>query len=163
MLPRLTCIDRLRTTARPSNLLVRPCTSMTTSGVTAPPPASKPVVRTEKPATQAEKPATRTVAAPPTVTKAPSTDTAATSGKLYVQLLASRSQNDALDAWKRLQSKNGDLLGDLGSSVARADLGDRGVYYRLRAGPIASEARAKSLCSALADRKVSCLIVRNGA
>ena len=31
MVPRLTCIDRSRTTARPSNFLVRPCTSMTMS------------------------------------------------------------------------------------------------------------------------------------
>ena len=33
IVPRLTCIDRLRTTCRPPNDLVRPCTSMTTSGV----------------------------------------------------------------------------------------------------------------------------------
>ncbi len=83
--------------------------------------------------------------------------------KVYVQLLASRSQSDALGAWKQLQTRNGDLLGGLDSSIARADLGDRGVFYRLRAGPIDSEARAKSLCSALAGRKVSCLIVRSGA
>src|SRR5271167_3280615 len=32
MVPRLTCIDRSRTTFRPPNDLVRPCTSMTISG-----------------------------------------------------------------------------------------------------------------------------------
>jgi SPOR domain len=121
-------------------------------------PATKPAVQAEKPA------AGKPVAEPPATTKRDAgRETAKGGGKVYVQLLASRSQSDALGAWKKLQTKNGDLLGDLDSSIARADLGERGVFYRLRAGPIASEARAKSLCSALAGRKVSCLIVRSGA
>lgn len=122
----------------------------------------------EAPASKAVQPekvaAAKPLPAPaPTVSRRETANNSARTGKVYVQLLASRSENDALGAWKKLQTKNGDLLGSLDSSIARADLGDRGVFYRLRAGPIASEARAKSLCSALAGRGVSCLIIRSGA
>lgn len=121
------------------------------------PAAEKPAktAAAEKPA--AEKPAAK----PATVEKAAARPApAAAGGRVYVQLLAARSQDDVLGAWKKLQAKNSDLLGGMAGTVARADLGDRGVFYRLRAGPIASETKAKTLCSALAGRNVSCLIVR---
>jgi hypothetical protein len=44
--------------------------------------------------------------------------------------------------------------------VARADLGDRGTFYRLRAGPIADEAKARAICDSLAGRGASCIIVQ---
>lgn len=104
------------------------------------PPVNKPVAKVE-----------------PTQKSAP-----AASGNFQVQILAARSAEDASAAWKKIQAKNGDVLGGMSSSVARADLGDRGVFYRLRVGPIASEAKAQSLCAALASRNVSCLIIRPG-
>ena len=78
-----------------------------------------------------------------------------------LQLLSSRSADDAKGAWARLRDKNADLLGSLSPSVARANLDDRGTFYRLRAGPIASETKARSICDSLAARRVSCLVVRS--
>ncbi len=80
-----------------------------------------------------------------------------------VQLAAVRSLERAQGEWDRLRRKNTDLLGKLALSVVRADLGPKkGVFYRLRAGPLADEAAARALCTKLASRKVGCLIVRPG-
>lgn len=100
------------------------------------------------------------VAAPspaPTATQAPST-------KVYrVQLAAARSEDAARKEWDRLRRGNLDLLGDLGLSVTKVDLGStKGIFYRLRAGPLANDGEARTLCKALAKRKVGCLVVRPG-
>jgi len=83
-------------------------------------------------------------------------------GAYQVQLFAGRSADEAKGAWARLKGKNADLLGALSPTVARADLGDRGMFYRLRAGPLSSEAQAKTLCQSLSGRGTSCIIIRPG-
>ncbi|NJO67613.1 MAG: SPOR domain-containing protein [Rhodospirillales bacterium] len=106
-------------------------------------------------------PATPSVKQP---TKSAPGDRSASSagGRYQVQLLASRSESEAMGAWRKIKAKNSDVLSGFDGSIARADLGDRGIFYRLRIGPISSEAKARSLCSALAGRNVSCLIIRPG-
>jgi cell division septation protein DedD len=77
-----------------------------------------------------------------------------------VQLAAIRSPQLAQREWKRLRDKNADLLGRLELSVSRADLGpSKGVFFRLRAGPLPDETAARALCAKLAQRKVGCLVV----
>lgn len=77
-----------------------------------------------------------------------------------VQLAAIRSPQLAQQEWKRLRAKNTDLLGRLELSVSRADLGPaKGVFFRLRAGPLPDETAARALCAKLAQRKVGCLVV----
>ena len=77
-----------------------------------------------------------------------------------IQLAAIRSQQLAQQEWKRLRSKHTDLLGRLELSVSRADLGpSKGIFFRLRAGPISDETAARALCAKLAQRKVGCLVV----
>jgi outer membrane biosynthesis protein TonB len=83
----------------------------------------------------------------------------AKSSSVQLQLFSSRSAEEARSAWARLKDKNGDLLGALSPTVARADLGDRGTFYRLRAGPIADEAKARAICDSLAGRGTSCIII----
>ncbi|MFO1145813.1 MAG: SPOR domain-containing protein [Rhodospirillales bacterium] len=56
-------------------------------------------------------------------------------GNFQVQLLAGRDESEVKDAWSKLKAKNPDLLGPLSPTLARAELGDRGTFYRLRAGP----------------------------
>jgi len=115
----------------------------------------------------------KAVVAPRTVTS--STAKAATSaarslsstpvlGKAFqVQLAAARTPAAARSEWDKLRRKHLDLLGNLGLAVTKVDLGaKKGVFYRLRVGPIKAEAEARTLCKALAKRKVSCLIVRPG-
>jgi cell division septation protein DedD len=81
-----------------------------------------------------------------------------------VQLAAERSLEGARGEWERLRRKNLDLLGRLTLSITKADLGpEKGVFYRLRAGPVGDEAAARALCAKLARREMGCMVVRPGA
>ncbi len=105
---------------------------------------------------QAPIPAPKPVIQPPpapTVTAAPLVG-------FRVQLAALRSRADAEAAWRRLKRANGDLLGALEAEVVRVDLADQGVFYRLRAGPLASAAKAGALCVRLKARNLDCLVVK---
>jgi cell division septation protein DedD len=79
-----------------------------------------------------------------------------------VQLAAARTQDGAETEWEKLRGKNQDLLGNLRLFVTKADLGAKGVYYRLRAGPITDEAAARDICTQLTKRQVNCLIIKPG-
>ena len=80
-----------------------------------------------------------------------------------VQLAASRSSERARNEWKRLRRKNLDLVGDLELTVVRVDLGkEKGVFFRLRVGPLSNVSEARQLCSALKKRRIGCLVVRPG-
>jgi hypothetical protein len=45
--------------------------------------------------------------------------------------------------------------------VQRADLGDRGIYYRLRVGPMASSNVANEFCMMFRSSGGDCLVVSN--
>jgi hypothetical protein len=77
-----------------------------------------------------------------------------------IQLASVRDESAASAEWKRLSSKNKDLLGNLQMFVQRTDLGDKGVFYRLQAGPLTDASAAEKLCGDLKQRNVGCLIVR---
>ena len=40
--------------------------------------------------------------------------------------------------------------------VAKVDLGKKGVYYRLKAGPVKSASEAKGICADLKKRRQFC-------
>ncbi len=93
------------------------------------------------------------------------TDTAApaerssSSGRYVIQIAAFRSREEALSRYTRLKRRHASLLAPYTSFVQRADLGDRGVYYRLRLGPIAEKSGASELCrSLLAAGEKDCLV-----
>ena len=77
-----------------------------------------------------------------------------------MQLGAVRSEEAAKQEWQRLQKSQPAVLGKLGLFIARVDLGDKGVFYRIQAGPIAGEAEATKSCAALKDRKIGCILVK---
>ena len=79
-----------------------------------------------------------------------------------VQLAAVRDVSAAQTEWRRLQVRHKILLGNLKLSVVRADLGSKGIFYRLRAGPLINQSSAKKLCKDLVIVKVSCLVVKPG-
>jgi cell division septation protein DedD len=85
----------------------------------------------------------------------------AASGKGYrLQIGALRSAEAAKAEWTRLQHQNHDLLGGLGYSAVRADLGEKGVFYRIQAGPIADLAAAERTCKELRQRHLGCMLVK---
>ncbi len=85
---------------------------------------------------------------------------AATTGGFVVQLISIRSQDRARPAWTKLQKAHPALLGNRELSIQKADLGDRGVYYRVRAGFFAERASARDLCNALKTRGQDCLVTK---
>ena len=104
---------------------------------------SKPQQATAKPPTKAP-----SVAAEPPPAK---------TSAARIQLASVRSEDAARQEWDRLKRANADLLGSLSAVPVRADLGEKGVYYRILAGPIAD---ADRVCRELKDRNVGCILVR---
>ncbi|HYB08393.1 MAG TPA: tetratricopeptide repeat protein [Alphaproteobacteria bacterium] len=78
----------------------------------------------------------------------------------WIQLGALRDETTAELSWDRLLRHNDDLLKSVGHAVRRTDLGpDRGIYFRLRAGPFNSIEDARNTCASLKSRKVACFVV----
>lgn len=126
----------------------------------APPPVPKAAPKAVAPPKVSTPKVTQTARATP-VPAAPTTDLE----KSYrVQLAASRTESAVRSAWDRLRRRHIDLLGELNLQVMRIDLGGtKGVFYRLRAGPLINSASAKALCERLKQRKLGCLVVKPGA
>lgn len=123
----------------------------------APPVASPAAV-----ATQPEPEKLPVVAATPPPAPVPAPQPVSADRAFLIQLAAARTQEGAETEWEKLRGKNQDLLGNLRLFVTKADLGTKGVYYRLRAGPIVDESGARDICSQLAKRQVGCLIIKPG-
>jgi len=82
------------------------------------------------------------------------------SGGWYAQLASLRSDDAAKTAWADL-TKSLSSLRTVSHRVEKADLGARGVYYRLQAGPFA-EAKAREVCAAVeAQRPGGCIVIKN--
>lgn len=77
-----------------------------------------------------------------------------------VQLASVRSAEAARDEWTRLKQDNPDLLGKLSAVAVRADLGDRGIWYKIEVGPLSSKEAAARLCGAMKERDLGCQLVR---
>lgn len=131
----------------------------------APPPS--PRVQPAPPPSQAAVPAKPAPAAPPAPAQTAAVPPAAAapakpaggSGNWRVQLASVRSEAEAQSEWKRLQSRYGDALGGLSMSIVRADLGEKGIYFRVQ-GTGADEERARSVCTQLKAQNVGCVVVR---
>ncbi len=80
-------------------------------------------------------------------------------GPYRVQLGAFRTSTKAQYEWKHLSRKNKDVLGSLRMVIERVNLGPKGVYYRLQAGPLKTAPAARGLCRRLGKRKVNCILV----
>ena len=82
---------------------------------------------------------------------------AATSGTHLVQVGAFGSEAEARGYFDRLSERFPALVGAKQPDIQRADLGSRGVFYRLRIGPFASSSAANSHCSQLKAGGQDCL------
>jgi len=84
----------------------------------------------------------------------------AAGGAYRVQIGALRSEEDAQKTIAQAKRNGGEVLAGFSFDVKRADLGEKGVYYRVQVGPLADASAASSLCDRLKDRKVGCMVVR---
>ena len=99
------------------------------------------------------------VAAPKPVPVKAETPPAAVKGAFVLQIGAYKSQADADAAWKAYKAKHGALLASYGSDVQKADLGDKGTWYRLRVAGFSDRDVASALCDRLkADGGGGCIV-----
>ncbi|MCF8480789.1 MAG: SPOR domain-containing protein [Rhodospirillum sp.] len=124
-------------------------------------PTTKPEPATPTPAPEPVAPIPAQAAAKPVSPPAPAAvSTTGAKGDTLVQVAALRSEAAAEEAWRGIQSKNKELLGGFPHQIVRADLGDKGIYFRLRVGPVGDQTQAKSLCETLKSRGQGCIVVR---
>jgi SPOR domain len=85
----------------------------------------------------------------------------ASSGGYLVQVSSQRSEADAQASYKALQGKFPSVLGSHAPVIKRADLGEKGVYYRAMVGPFGSPDEASQLCGSLKAAGGQCVVQRN--
>ena len=105
----------------------------------------------------AEAPVAAPAAAPVPQTPAPSA-APATGGAFVVQLMAVREEAAARPAYEALQTKHAALLGGHALDIERADLGERGIFYRVRAAGFASRDAAVRTCASLKSAGQDCMV-----
>lgn len=78
-------------------------------------------------------------------------------GGFLVQVSSQRSEQVALASFNELQRRYPSILGDREPDIQRADLGERGVYYRVRVGYPTRE-QAAQMCESLKSAGGDCLL-----
>jgi cell division septation protein DedD len=83
------------------------------------------------------------------------------SGGYVVQVSSQKSEADAHASFRALQGKFPAVLGSRSPLIKRADLGDKGVYYRAMVGPFGSSDEASQFCGNLKTAGGQCVVQRN--
>jgi hypothetical protein len=150
--------DQADATATPAS---RQAPARLTAPAAAPPPAVNAANAPMSLSPQsAPAPTTRTAAlntAPQDLAPASS----AASGGYVVQISSQRSDADARASFKALQGKFPSVLGSRSPLIKKADLGDKGTYYRAMVGPFGSSEEASQLCGSLKSAGGQCVVQRN--
>lgn len=151
----------------PASRPPQPATTVVRSPTIAPaePPraAAPPQAQRPAPAPQAQ---TRLAALPPPAQPAPAPPAptraapAASGGGFAVQLTSQRSEQEARTAYAGLQRRFGSVLGPYQPSIQRADLGSRGIFYRVRVAASSREDAVK-LCTTLKSQGGECVVQAN--
>lgn len=82
-------------------------------------------------------------------------------GGYLVQVSSQRNEADAQASFRSLQGKFPGVLGSRSAVIKRADLGDKGVYYRAMVGPFGSPDEASQFCGNLKSAGGQCVVQRN--
>jgi hypothetical protein len=141
-----------------------PPPSMPTPPSEAGAPATGPAPGAPAPRSSPSQAGPQQAVAPPAVQKptvtASTERTPGTGAKaVEVRLGSLRSPEEAREEWQRLKRANGDLLGNLKANAVSVDLGEKGIWYRIMAGPL-DEAGAERLCTGLKQRNQGCVVAR---
>jgi hypothetical protein len=83
------------------------------------------------------------------------------SGGYVVQVSSQRNEADAQASYRALQSKFPGVLGSRSPLIKRADLGEKGVYYRAMVGPFGTPDEASQFCGSLKTAGGQCVVQRN--
>jgi hypothetical protein len=127
----------------------------------APPLAA--AVPSPAPAPPAKQPAARAKQGAPVALAdtPPATRSTAPTGGYVVQLSSQRSEEEAMASFKALATKYAAVFGDRQPLIKRADLGDKGVYYRAQVGPFPNQDQANHFCSNLKIAGGQCIVQKN--
>ena len=87
--------------------------------------------------------------------------TSPAAGGYLVQVSSQKNEADAQASYRALQSKFPNVLGSRSPVIKRADLGDKGVYYRAMVGPFGSPEEASQFCGSLKTAGGQCVVQRN--
>ncbi|MDJ0922505.1 MAG: SPOR domain-containing protein [Henriciella sp.] len=79
-------------------------------------------------------------------------------GAFQVQLMAVRSEANAQSEWARIKAGNPELFGAAKLDLQRADLGAKGVFYRLRVGGFETRDSAKGFCADVKAAGRDCIV-----
>jgi hypothetical protein len=82
-------------------------------------------------------------------------------GGYLVQISSQKNEADAQTSYRAMQNKFPAALGSRQPVIKRADLGDKGVYYRTMVGPFGSTEEAAQFCSNLKSAGGRCVIQKN--
>ena len=100
---------------------------------------------------------------PEIVTPSPSVTTAnkGRTGDIFrVQLGSFRSDTAAQKALTLLEGRLSDVIADHQGKIEYADLGEKGIFYRLQLSPFETKSEARALCQQLKDYGQNCFVVK---
>jgi SPOR domain len=98
---------------------------------------------------------------PAQIAPSPAATSAGAGGGYLVQVSSQRNEADAQASYKSLQGKFPSVLGSRAPVIKRADLGEKGVYYRAMVGPFGSPDEASQFCGSLKSAGGQCVVQRN--
>lgn len=81
-------------------------------------------------------------------------------GAYMVQIAALRDEARAEATWSAITDRHPDIFFGAQKRIQRADLGARGVFYRLRAGAFGSRDQANAFCEAIKSTGNDCIVVQ---
>ena len=99
-----------------------------------------------------------TPSATPAVASAPPPKASPAAGSAAIQLASLPNEAQARAMMEKLQQKYAAKLGSAKLRVVRADLGSRGIYYRIQSQSLA-EGEANRVCSSLKQINAGCILV----
>lgn len=91
-------------------------------------------------------------------TRATEAKPAAAPGQTMLQIGAYPTRELAEAAWQTFKARHAGVLGSLSDDVQMADLGGKGIWYRLRVGPFAQKSAAGALCDRLKSEGANCFV-----
>jgi SPOR domain len=104
----------------------------------------------------------RQIAADPEKYGAPQSQaTTGETGGYLVQVASQRSEADAKAFYQALRGKFPSVLGSRIALIKRADLGDKGVYFRAMVGPFGTPDEASQFCGSLITAGGRCVVQRD--
>lgn len=113
--------------------------------------APEPVVKRPVTSPPASRPSTPPLSTAPVATR---------KSDWVVQVASTRSQADAKAVWMELKRKYPNLVSGVYADVKRADLGDKGIYYRTRIAGLEDKSAAHALCRSFDAAGQACFVTK---